>query len=195
MTDVRQDKLVELLILFPTGPFRRSMPIKPRTIEASERGKEDVDSLFGNQEWRPIYAAQRSGAIDGESSWLWYVHLYRRGLLNLGYKYTSAIEVRNTSEVVQYHLIFATANKTGSKVMKDVLGRARQILPAMVAEEKRARTAGADRLFEEEDFDLDRYVLEPDRWAYFTDEDPPSFDPSRHPRPPEAQRLFSLGSD
>jgi three-Cys-motif partner protein len=186
----RQGRLVELLVLFPTGPFRRSMPINPGTTEASDAAKAEVDLLFGNQEWRRIYDAQRSGAIGGEDSWMWYVHMYRRGLLDLGYKYTSAIEVRNTSSVVQYHLVFATANNTGRKVMRDVQSRARKILPAMVQEEKSARRAGADRLFEEEDADLDRYAEDPDRWAFFTDEDPPAFDPSRHPRPPEAQRLF-----
>ena len=186
----RQGRLVELLALFPTGGFRRSMPITAGTTEVSESTKAEVDRLFGNREWRSIYDAQRSGAIGGEDSWLWYVHLYRRGLLNLGYKYTSAIEVRNTSGVIQYHLVFATANNTGRKVMKDVQGRARKILPAMVEDEKRARRAGGPRLFEEEDADLDRYAEDPDRWASFADDDPLVFDPSRHPRPPEMQRLF-----
>ena len=186
----RQGRLVELLVLFPTGAFRRSMPINAGTTEASDATKAEVDLLFGNREWRPIYDAERSGAIGGEDSWLWYVHLYRRGLLNLGYKYTSAIEVRNTSGVIQYHLVFATANNTGRKVMSDVQGRARKILPAMVEDEKRARRAGGPRLFEEEDADLDRYAEDPDRWAFFADDDPLAFDPSRHPRPPEMQQLF-----
>lgn len=74
--------------------------------------------------------------------------------------------------------------------MKDVQGRARKILPAMVEDEKRARRAGGPRLFEEEDADLDRYAEDPDRWASFADDDPLVFDPSRHPRPPEMQQLF-----
>lgn len=191
-SDYSRRRLVELLALFPTGGFRRSMPIQPGTTEAPEATKAEVDRLFGNQEWRTIYDAQRSGAIDGEDSWLWYVHLYRRGLLNLGYVYTSAIEVRNTSNVIQYHLVFATANNTGRKVMKDVQSRARKVLPAMIEEEKRARRAGADRLFEEEDADLDRYAADPERWASFNDDEPMAFDPSKHPRPPESPRLFPV---
>jgi three-Cys-motif partner protein len=191
----RQGRLVELLALFPTGGFRRSMPITAGTTEVSESTKAEVDRLFGNREWRSIYSAQRSGAIRGEDSWLWYVHLYRRGLLNLGYRYTSAIEVRNTSGVIQYHLVFATGNNTGRKVMKDVQGRARKILPAMVEDEKRVRRSGGPRLFEEEDADLDRYAEDPDRWASFTDDDPLVFDPNGHPRPPEPQRLFHMPDD
>jgi three-Cys-motif partner protein len=198
-TDYVRRRLVELLVLFPTGPFRRTMPIVPGTPEATGADKAVADRLFGNTKWREIYDAQRTGAIDGEDSWLWYVHLYRRGLLDLGYAYTSAVEVRNTRNVVMYHLVFATANNTGRKIMTDVLGRARQILPAMVQDEKAARRAGyGPQLFGEEDADLDRYADDPDRWAYFTDEDPPAFDPSKHPRPPETQpppealRLFDL---
>jgi three-Cys-motif partner protein len=188
--DYSRRRPIELLILFPTGGFRRSMPIQSGTTEVPEAAKAEVDRLFGNQEWRPIYEAQRSGSIEGEDSWLWYVHLYRRGLLDLGYTYTSAIEVRNTSNVIQYHLVFATANNTGKRVMGDVQRRARQVLPAMVEEEKSARRAGADRLFEEEDADLDRYAAEPDRWASFNDDEPMAFDPSKHPRPPEPLQLF-----
>jgi three-Cys-motif partner protein len=108
--DYSRRRPVELLVLFPTGAFRRSMPIQAGTTEATSGTKADMDRLFGNDQWRTIYDSQRSGAIEGEDSWLWYVHLYRRGLLNLGYTYTSAIEVRNTLNVIQYHLVFATAD-------------------------------------------------------------------------------------
>jgi three-Cys-motif partner protein len=192
--DYSRRRPVELLILFPTGAFRRSMPIQAGTTEATEETKADVDLLFGGDQWRPIYDSQRSGAIEGEDSWLWYVHLYRRGLVDLGYTYTSAIEVRNTLNVIQYHLVFATANNTGKKVMRDVQRRARKILPAMVEDEKRARRAGGTRLFEEDDLDLDRYAADPERWASFHDDEPMAFDADKHPRPspPEQAKLFDL---
>jgi three-Cys-motif partner protein len=184
--DYRRKNKPELLILFPTGPFRRTMPTERGSEEASPGARADADRLFGNDKWTEIYAAQRSGAITGEESWMHYVELYRLGLMELGYTYTCVIEVKNTRNVVMYHLVFATQNSTGKRIMKDVQKRARTILPAMVEDEKAARKAGgAIRLFEEPDDDLDRYAQNPDKWAYFTDDQPQAFDPSRHRSPPE----------
>jgi hypothetical protein len=184
-TDYRRKHKAELLILFPTGPFRRTMPTDPGSEEAPPGARDDADRLFGNDRWREIYAAQRAGAITGEESWMHYVDLYRLGLLKLGYPYTCVIEVKNTRNVVLYHLVFATENNTGKRIMRDVQRRARTILPAMVEDEKAARKAGgAIRLFEEPDDDLDRYAQNPDKWANFTDDAPQAFDPSRHRSPP-----------
>jgi three-Cys-motif partner protein len=173
----RQGRLVELLVLFPTGPLRRSLPSTATTEEAPEEWKAEVDRLFGNNDWRVIYEAQRSGAIQGEDAWMHYVALYRLGLHGLGYKYTSVIEVRNTKNVVQYHLVFATVNKAGEDIMKRVLSDARKVLPAMVASEKLARKEHGSSLFEESDDELDRYAADPKRWALFTDAPPVPFSP------------------
>ena len=181
--DYKRKRMVELLILFPTGPLRRTLPSDPTKEAAPDSVMTEIDRLFGNDRWREIYEAQRSGAISGEDSWMHYVELYRLGLVGLGYTYTSVIEVRNTRNVVLYHLVFATTNATGKKVMKDVQGKARRVLPAMVEDERRARSAKGHRtLFEEDDADLDRYVADPNRWAFFTDAPPQAFDPSRYVR-------------
>jgi hypothetical protein len=179
-SDYKRRNKIELLVLFPTGPMRRTLPSDPTKEQASGPAKATVDRLFGHDRWRDIYEAQRSGVISGEDAWMHYVELYRRGLHQLGYSYTSVIEVRNTRNVVLYHLVFATNNATGKKVMKDVQAKARRILPAMVAEERRARSSKGRTLFEEDDADLDRYAADPSKWAFFTDGVPEPFDPNRY---------------
>lgn len=170
---------IELLVLFPTGPMRRQLPQPPRP-DATEVSKQDIDRLFGGTEWRAIYKAQRDGLIGGEDSWIRYVELYRLKLQSLGYGYTAAVEVRNTSQVVLYHMIFATGNATGERIMKTVFTKARQILPQMVAAERDARRSSGARLFEESDFELDQIASDPTRWAALYDAPPRAFDPNEH---------------
>ncbi|MCU1364051.1 MAG: hypothetical protein JWM55_1879 [Acidimicrobiaceae bacterium] len=167
---------IELLILFPTGPMRRQLPQTPKA-EASEQKKRIVDRLFGSPDWRFIYEAQRQEVIKGEESWLYYVDLYRLQLSRLGYKYTAAIEVKNTRNVVLYHMIFATSNDTGQKIMKTLLTKAREVLPIMVDEEKARRGALGPRLFEESEVDLERIKANPGRWAKLFADPPVPFDP------------------
>lgn len=179
---------VEQLILFPTGPLRRTLP-QPPVSAADDRRLAEIDSLFGTQSWRNIYEAQRDGVISGEDSWLSYVHEYRLGLTKLGYKYTSAIEVRNTKNVVLYHLVFATSNLAGQRIMGAVQDRARQVLPVMIAAEKRRRQSGASRLFDEDEVELDLIAKDPARWARLFDEAPKPFDRNQLHQRSQAKQL------
>lgn len=54
--------------------------------------------------------------------------LYRYRLEQIGYSYTSAIEVRNTRGVVVYHMDFATGHVAGQNIMDAVMDRARAVL-------------------------------------------------------------------
>jgi three-Cys-motif partner protein len=191
--DFSRRRKPELLVLFPTGPMRRTLPADRGTDEALEAQKLEVDRLFGNRGWRKIYQAQREGRIYGEAAWIHYVEQYRLGLSQLGYDYVSAIEVRNTSNVVLYHLVFATSHDAGARIMKAVQRKARAVLPAMVEEEKYRRTHSGDQLFEESDTDLDRYAADPSKWARVFDDPPRQFDPSRfHPSETNEQMAMTL---
>jgi three-Cys-motif partner protein len=184
----RRRNRIEQLILFPTGPMRRTLP-GPGKAEANEIQKAEVDRLFGNSSWREIYSAQHDGRIRGEDSWLHYVELYRLGLARLGYEYSSAIEVRNTSNVVLYHLVFATGHPAGANIMKAIQARARQVLPAMVDAERRRRSSHGARLFGESDLDLDQIAAHPNRWAKLYDDPPRPFDPERFSARRKADQL------
>jgi three-Cys-motif partner protein len=191
--DYKRGHMPELLILFPTGPMRRTLPVDGGTPEATEARKGEVDRLFGDQRWREVYAAQRAGRIKGEDSWVPYVDLYRLALVDLGYTYTCTIEVRNTMNVIQHDFVFATTHPAGAKIMQAVTGKARKILPAMVQQEKLARKArDAPRLFDETDVDLERYLTDPDKWARFRDAPPAAFDPLALPLPPDPPQQGTL---
>ena len=182
---------VELLILFPTGPLRRTLPQKGKRA-ASEGQRLQVDMLFGNDEWRQIYQAQRDGRVVGEDSWLHYVDLYRLGLKRLGYRYTSAIEVRNTKRVVFYHLVFATSNRAGQDIMSAVQQMARQILPRMIAAEQRRRAKGEPSMFDEEDDELIEIASDPASWASYFNYEPVPFNREQYAPPPEQMTLFDM---
>jgi three-Cys-motif partner protein len=168
MTPVRPGDFVrrrraELLILFPTGPMRRTLP--QSGPDATEASKNDVDRVFGSEDWRQIYADQRDDKVRGERSWIHYVELYRYQLEQLGYSHTSAIEVRNTRNVVLYHMVFATEHDAGKNIMKSIQQRARKVLPEMIAREKALRAQRGPSLFEGSDAELDRFSANPERYA------------------------------
>jgi three-Cys-motif partner protein len=169
----KRKRPIELLINFPTGPMRRRLSQSPKP-RASEADLSAVDDLFGNQDWRRIYDDQRGGVIGGDESWRLYVEQYRYQLAHLGYRYTSAIEVRNTRNVMLYHMVFATDNDAGARIMKAIQQRARSVLPTMIDDERARRRAGQGaRLFEtEDDAGLESIAQDPARWAHLLDSDP-----------------------
>jgi hypothetical protein len=179
-SDFKRKNRIELLVLFPTGPMRRQLPQLGKP-EAAEAQKAPIDRMFGDQSWRPIYLAQRDGLTTGEDSWLHYVELYRLRLLGLGYKHTAAIEVRNTNNVVLYHMVFATGHPAGARIMGAILEKARQVLPQMVNEEREARRSSDQRLFEQDLNELETVANDPARWAKLYDQEPTPFDASRLP--------------
>lgn len=166
---VRQKGPVEMLILFPTGPLKRSLP-QPGKAEAKPSACAKVDRLFGSDCWRPIYADQRAGVIKGEDSWSHYVNLYRYRLEQIGYSYTSAIEVRNTRGVVVYHMVFATGHVAGQNIMDAVMDRARAVLPQLLEQERQhVRSAGnmTESLFSDQEWEdeLSAAADDPSRYA------------------------------
>ncbi len=184
---------IELLVLFPTGAMRRTLPQPPRT-EADDAAKSRVDRLFGGTDWRAIYEDQRAGNIVGEGSWLNYVEQYRYGLSQLGYEHTAAIEVRNTRNVVLYHMVFATAHTAGKKIMSAVMNRAREVLPRMIDEELRLRREqpALSTLFEDEDeVAVQAAAADPSRYAKLIDGPPSPYVPG--PKEPPGDEQLGLG--
>lgn len=176
---VRQ-RPIELLILFPTGPLKRTLP-QAGKAEAAPSAYDKVNKLIGDKSWRPIYDDQRAGVIGGEDSWSHYVNLYRYRLLQLGYSHTAAIEVRNTRRVVLYHMVFATGNRAGKQIMGSVMSKAREVLPRLLDDERRRRrtTSGAEALFAAEEWETELAAAadEPAKFARLLTEDPQPYRP------------------
>ena len=172
---------IEQLILFPTGPLKRALPQSPKR-RAKPSVISKVGRFFGTDEWQRIYDAQRAEQITGESSWLWYLDLYRCRLMELGYPHTSAIEVCNTKKVVLYHMVFATAHIAGQNIMTALQEEARRILPQMITEERRRRLEeGAPCLFPQDDATLTSIADDPSQFARLITEEPRRFQPTEIP--------------
>lgn len=186
----RQKSPIELLVLFPTGPLKRRLPQAGKP-EASAAIQRSVDRLFGSHEWHPIYSDQRAGITTGEPSWIHYVNLYRLGLTGLGYDHTAAIEVRNTKGVVLYHMVFATSSEPGKRIMTAVMGKAREVLPRLLDEERHRRREDPDQssLFsDQEDFaELEAVSVQPEQYAQLITDPPRAYVPGRPPASPPEQ--------
>jgi len=183
---------IEQLILFPTGPLKRTLPQRGKAAAAPSACAK-VDKLFGDDSWRPIYDDQRAGVIGGEDSWSHYVNLYRHQLLQLGYSHTAAIEVRNTRRVVLYHMVFATGNQAGKAIMSAVMSRARQVLPQLLEEERQRRRTRKDEtsLFASEEWEteLSAAAADPAKYARLLTHEPQLYTPGDPPDPQEQLEL------
>lgn len=177
----RQKGPVELLILFPTGPLKRTLPQAGKK-EATDSARAKVDRLFGDDSWQPIYADQRAAVTTGEHSWSHYVNLYRYKLATLGYSHTAAVEVRNTKGVVLYHMVFATGHVAGKSIMSSLMARASEVLPRLLDEEKRRRRMrpAEDWLFDDaEAAELKAAAADPRRYARLLTEHPSPYTPGQ----------------
>jgi hypothetical protein len=66
----------------------------------------------------------------------------------LGYRYTHYLELKNVGGSTVYHMVFATDNDTGNKIMRDVYAEAARRIPAMRAdalEHRRQITVARER--------------------------------------------------
>lgn len=106
----------ELLILFPTymGFVRMLRRASPEAI-----APEKLDRMFGGGEWREIWERKKNFLLTAEQAVQKYVELYERKLRGLGYRWTMNRLIRSRGKIGrrQYHLIFATDNVAGWKIM------------------------------------------------------------------------------
>jgi len=144
----------ELWILFPAGMAHvRKLPksgeVRPADVERLNRN-------FGCSHWQAINDAFLEGQIDGAERREQLVNLMRWRLEKvLGYRWTLPFDVQNERNVSLYHLILATDNEAGLKIMTWLYEDAMRKFPAMAEEERhrqqRAKedAAGIIRLFDD----------------------------------------------
>lgn len=124
---------VELWILFHSSTIPRVLG-----VESDENvSVEQVTEFFGTDRWTAITVARERGELSPAQAREEYVNLYRWRIENdLGYAVTHAIEMKNTSGSPLYHLILATDNRAGSKIINDVY---RKATPKHKATRRKAR--------------------------------------------------------
>jgi three-Cys-motif partner protein len=112
---------VELWVLC----FSSAMPrVLTTRDEPDAVGSQLLTGFFGTDQWREIHRARATDAIDAGQAREEYVNLLRWRLQHvLGYQYTLAFEVKNVRGPL-YHLVFATDNDAGFKIMQDLYSKA-----------------------------------------------------------------------
>jgi three-Cys-motif partner protein len=131
---------VELWMLFPSGGLVRTLALKEGHLTAIDERR--ATRLFGDEAWRAIYDRRLDGRLGGADAREEYVNLMRWCLeRDLGYRWTHPLELRNTRGLPIYHMLFATDNEAGTRIMEHVYRSAAARIPAM-QQEARDRARG-----------------------------------------------------
>lgn len=151
---------VEMWMLFPSGGLMRTLALDPERLRQSDAQR--ATRLFGTESWRPIYEARRSNEIKGSTARDAYVNLMRWRLeRDLGYEWTHPLEIKNLRGNPIYHMILATDNQAGTRIMGDLYTDAAKRIPKMREEAiAQQREVQQERLFEME-VEVEPYKYEP----------------------------------
>jgi three-Cys-motif partner protein len=134
----------EIWLLLAAGMFIRTLPTDG-AVRVEDADK--LDRMYGTGQWRAIYQARVSGALEPALAREEYVNLMRWRLQHvLGYKRTHPLEIFNERGHSIYHMIFATDHAAGDRIMTDLYNAAADEFPRMrqEARQRRARLAEQD---------------------------------------------------
>jgi three-Cys-motif partner protein len=136
----KREYKVELWLLFPTTGIVRTLSLHPGKLRPQD--EERATRLFGTSDWRSIYQARALNVITPAEAKDEYVNLMRWRLTHdLGYQRTHPLELKNTRGGTVYHMVFATDNDAGDKIMSDLYGKTAKQMPQM-QQEARDRKRG-----------------------------------------------------
>jgi three-Cys-motif partner protein len=129
----KREYKTELWMLFPSAGLVRTLALEEGRMSPEDEAR--ATRLFGSEQWRAIYDARVAGEIDASQAREEYVNLMRWRLeRELGYRYTHAFELKNTTGVPVYHMIFATDNDAGTKIMAAIYAKTAAQIPGMQKE-------------------------------------------------------------
>ncbi|HEX8083442.1 MAG TPA: three-Cys-motif partner protein TcmP [Solirubrobacteraceae bacterium] len=162
----------ELWLLFASPALMRVLGLRtPITADAASQ----ITRLFGTTGWQPIHDLRRTGQVSAEEARNEFVNLMRWRLENdLGYVRTHALHLKSDRGVPLYHMIFATDNPAGDRIMSAIYAAAARGIPDMAREAREHRPGAQLSLGLESD--------EPISYVY---------EPPRHPPPPDDPDVIS----
>jgi three-Cys-motif partner protein len=136
----KREYKVELWLLFPTSGIIRTLSLDPTKVRLQDELR--ATRLYGSDGWKIIHKDRMDGVLDAQEAKDEYVNLLRWRLTHdLGYHRTHPLELKNTNGSTLYHMVFATDNDAGDKIMSDLYGRTAQQMPQM-RREARDRKSG-----------------------------------------------------
>lgn len=158
---------VELWVLFNTPGLMRVLT-KNRT-KLHPRQRRLATKLLGNDRWSAIQDLRIDNEIDPADAREEFVNLFRWQLeSDLLYRWTHTLEIKNMRGQPLYHMIFATDNEAGNKIMADLYNDAANRLPAM-------RRDAIDRISRQLSFGFTDLTQEPvEVYKYEPPWEPPS---------------------
>jgi three-Cys-motif partner protein len=144
----RPEYKVELWLLFPTTSIGRTTSAdRLRGLLVDEMSATRV---FGTTSWQTIRDLRAAGHLTAEEAREEYVNLMRWRLeKTLGYRWTHPLEVRDLRNRPLYHMILATDNEAGTRIMSAIYSKAAAENPALY-DQARQESTGAFRLFQVE---------------------------------------------
>lgn len=121
---------VELWVLFNTPGLMRVLRKDINTLGPHEEAL--ATRLFGTERWTAIQALRFEDDIEPPEAREEFVNLFRWQLeQDLGYRWTHALEIKNLRGHPIYHMVFATDNEAGNRIMTDLYNTAAGALPGM----------------------------------------------------------------
>ena len=95
--------------------------------------------MLGTSAWHTIYNLQQAGQLTADQAAEEYVNLARWQLQHkLGYRWTHPLRINDLRGRLLYHMILATNNNTGNKIMSDIYSKTVAHNPRLYDEAKQA---------------------------------------------------------
>lgn len=120
------NQALEAFIHFPTGDVQRNVLRRDQGM-VSVAEADRMTQMWGDESWRTAgYYEQRNlfGSEQVKEEIGVVIKAFSDRLKGAGFTHVSeALPMRNSSNVILYHLIFATHNKTAIRVATDILKR------------------------------------------------------------------------
>ncbi len=112
----------DLLLRYATETVRRLAGAYEKGDTASGAFAQNLDKWFRGQEWRTLIA-QHTGSDRDDA----LINYYLQQLVTISngrMKMASSYPIRSTGGTTKYHLVFATGDRLGIKLMSDILFKA-----------------------------------------------------------------------
>lgn len=156
---------VEMWMLFPTSGIIRTLARDHARVTNDDFAR--ATRLYGSEKWKPIYLRRKADELSAAEARDEYVNLMRWRLERaLGYHAAHTFELKNSKGPL-YHMIFATDNRVGTRIMSSIYAKAARQLPEM-------RREARDRTLGQGSFDLGDSQLAPSEgYRYVPPWEPP----------------------
>ncbi len=115
-------KPTDILLRYATDTVRRLTAAYEKDFKRRDAHARNLDKWFRGQEWREIVEQHRGTSRDDA-----LLHYYLQQILSISngrLKIACSYPIRSTEGTTKYHLVFATGNRLGIKLMSDILFKA-----------------------------------------------------------------------